>query len=247
MDNFKEIEKYLDGTMSSDEKKEFEVTVAEDKKLAAELLFHREINEAILDDEIIGFRQKVKNVIEQEILEVKPLKRSLVNAIKIPLAASVLALVVLSLFRILVHQDLPELYTSYYEPYSTDISTRSIEQSKNNIQLSYYLYQEGNYEASFEILKNYLSGNSEDQTAHFYLGLNALELNRLDLAIEEFLIVEQDTLSPFELHARWYLIMAYIKAGDITHASYFLRQLIGEENMYTAKAKKIIRKLSANV
>ena len=191
MDILKQIEKYLDGSMSSDEKKHFKQAVIEDKKLADELFLHQEINEAILDDDIVNFRRIVKNIEEQPVVK-KHFNNSLISAIKIPLAASVLILIVMSLFKIVEYQNPSKLYTNFYEPYITDISTRSIVQSKNKIQLSYSLYQQGDYEASFEILKNYISNNFDDQAAHFYLGLNALELNQFDLAIDVFSLIEQE-------------------------------------------------------
>jgi hypothetical protein len=246
MDNFKQIEKYLDGSMSSDEKKKFEESLTQDKNIAADLVFHQEINEAISDDDIVNFRQTVKNIIDQNMIRSRPIKRPLTIAFKISLAAAVFLFLMVGLFRILTHHDLPELYSSFYEPYKTDISTRTLEDSKKDIQLPYILYQNGDYEASYEILTNYLLSNSNDQSAHFYLGLNALELNRPDIAIEEFSFLEQDTLSPFELHARWYLTLTYLKTGDLTRARKLLHQLIEEKNIYTAKAKKIIRKLNVH-
>ena len=123
------------------------------------------------------------------------------------------------------------------------LSTRSIEQSRNSIQLSYYLYQEGDFQTSYEILKNYISSNFDDQTAHFYLGLDALELSLYDQAIDEFTLVEQNNVSPFALHAQWYLAMTYLKTGRVDHAKIILRHLTKEENMYSVKAKKILKKL----
>ena len=111
------------------------------------------------------------------------------------------------------------------------------------MQLSYYLYQEGDYQASYEILKNYISKHFDDQTAHFYFGLNALELNLYDQAIDEFALVEQDTISPFALHARWYLAMTYLKTGNSKSARLFLQRLADNDNMYSAEAKKILKKI----
>jgi len=243
MEKLKQIENYLDGNMSNPEKDNFEKSLSIDKELADELNFHKELNEAILDDATENFRRALKNVVEPRSFRIKPGNRSLISALKIPLAASVLILIGLSLYNIFIHQDSSELFTNFYEPYSTDISTRSIERSRDNIQLSYYLYQEGDFQTSFEILKNYISSNFDDQTAHFYLGLNALELCYYDQAINELALVEQDTISPFALHARWYLAMTYLKTGNTEYAQILLQRLIEEENMYSADAKKILKKI----
>ena len=44
------IEKYLDGTMSDSEKENFEKFLTQDEELASELIFHKELNEAILSN-----------------------------------------------------------------------------------------------------------------------------------------------------------------------------------------------------
>ena len=81
--------------------------------------------------------------------------------------------------------------------------------------------------------------------ARFYLGLNALQLHYYKQAIDEFTKVEQDTVSPFALHARWYLAMAYLKEGNIKSARYFLQKLTDEDNMYSYRARKILKKLKS--
>ena len=243
MERLKQIENYLDGNMSVLEKKKFENSLLIDQKLADELNFHKEVNEAILDDATADFRQTLKSIVEHDSVENKHVSRSLISVMKVPLVASILILIGLSLYNIIMHQNPSKLFADYYKPYNTDISTRSIERSKDNIQLSYYLYQEGDFQTSFEILKNYISSNFDDQTAHFYLGLDALELSLYDQAIDEFAHVEQDAVSPFALHARWYLAMTYLKTGKVDNAKILLQRLVKDENMYSAKAKKILKKL----
>ena len=244
MDNLEKIERYLNGSMLSKEKKEFDTLLKNNTKLSAEVVLVKEINEAILDDEAEEFRQTLKKIINPD-QESKPINKSLINALKIPLAASVIILVGLSLYNIFIHQDTSKLFSNFYKPYSTDISTRSAAKMKDNIQLSYYLYQEGDYESSYEMLKNYTIKNFDDQTARFYLGLNALQLQYYKMAIDEFTMVEQDTVSPFALHARWYLAMAYLKEGNIKSARHFLQKLTDEDNMYSYRARKILKKLKS--
>ena len=244
MDNLEKIERYLNGSMLSEEKKEFDTLLKNNSKLLAEVVLVKEINEAILDDEAEEFRQTLKKIINPD-QESKPINKSLINALKIPLAASVIILVGLSLYNIFIHQDTSKLFSNFYKPYSTDISTRSAAKMKDNIQLSYYLYQEGDYESSYEMLKNYTIKNFDDQTARFYLGLNALQLQYYKMAIDEFTMVEQDTVSPFALHARWYLAMAYLKEGNIKSARHFFQKLTDEDNMYSYRARKILKKLKS--
>lgn len=243
MEKLKQIENYLDNTMSGTEKVNFEKSLSVDKELAYELEFHREINEAISDDEIVNYKKLLKSIIEK----VHPVinNRAFISRLKIPLAASILILLGLGIINVLTQHNPSQMFSDFYKPYIIDISTRSMEMTVNNIQLPYYLYQEGDFQTSYEILKNYTAGNFNDQTAHFYLGLNSLELNYIDEAIYELSLVEQDRISPFALHARWYLVMAYLKTDNIIDAKKMLRRLVEEENMYSTEAKKILRQLKS--
>ena len=60
MDNLEKIERYLNGSMLSEEKKEFDTLLKNNSKLLAEVVLVKEINEAILDDEAEEFRQTLK-------------------------------------------------------------------------------------------------------------------------------------------------------------------------------------------
>lgn len=245
MKKTKMIETYLDGSMSVEEQKKFKALLSEDKDLSADVLFYKEVNEAITDDEVHNFRGNInalayadkKVVVEKKVLMMKYLKY--------PVAATILALIGLSLFQILTVKEPTELYKQYYEPYHTDLTTRSAAHTDDKSQLSFHLYQEGNYEASFEVLSNYIDQNNDDSAANFYYALNAIELKKYDLAISVFLLLEEQSYSPFSLHAKWYLAMLYLKTDQPGKAKKYLLLLSEDENIYSEKASKIRKKLKS--
>jgi hypothetical protein len=240
MDKIRLIESYLDGGMSVTEREQFEKLLEEDSELASELALHKNVNEAILDEETVRFRVAVRRIIEEK----TSIPRKFLHALKYPLAASILILIGLSLWQLFFLKKSPaELYLSYYKPYHSDISTRSTEESKNTIDLACMLYQEGDFESSFSMLQDYLHKNSDNLVAHFYLGLSAMELNMYNLAIEEFKIVEQDPVTPFAIHARWYLAMSFIQLGQVNDALHCLNVLSKEENLYSEKASAILKRI----
>ncbi|MBA7511313.1 hypothetical protein ES705_03304 [subsurface metagenome] len=245
MKKTKMIETYLDGSMDISERKKIEVLLSEDKKFYDELEIHRDINESISDDEVFEFRKIVASVINNNNKGRKKddQKSKIIKYIKYPVAASILLLIGLSLIQIFSLKSSNDLYLKYYKPYQTDIATRSLKVSSDKIQLSYLLYQEGNYETSFELLRNYIEKKFNNQTARFYYGMNAIELEKYDLAISELIIVEQDPSSPFSLHARWYLAMMYLKTEQTNEAKKYLAILSGEESMYSERARMILKKL----
>jgi hypothetical protein len=242
MDRIKLIESYLDGSMSQVDRERFEKSLSEDHELASELALSKDVNKAILDEGTVHFRKVVRKIIEKKTDKAN----KLLQIIKYPLAAAIALLVGLSLWQVLSSKESPsELYLAFYNPYQIDLSTRSVERSADKVEIAYLLYQEGDYESSFEILKNYLNKNYDNLTAHYYLGLNAIELKLYSLAIEELQLVGQDSSTPFALHAQWYAAITYLQLNQPDKARRYLTILAETENMYSQKAKTILKKLKS--
>jgi len=231
--------------MSQEEQENTKKVLAENKELAADVQFYQSINEAIIDDEVFEFRNNISTLFGNKKQFIFQEQKPFMRYLKYPVAAVILTLIGLSLFQILTLKGPEELYSLYYKPYESDVSTRSVINSSDKIQISYILYQEGNYETSFDLLKNYLSVHQGDLTARFYYALNAIELSENDIAISEFKTIEENTISPFALHARWYLAMIYLKSDQPEKAKKYLRQLSDDENLYSAMAAKILKKLKS--
>lgn len=245
MEKVKMIETYLDGSMRKEERVKFEQAIIADPELAAEVKLHMEVNEAILGDDIASFREILSAFVLKSESKINPQFEKIVSFIKMPIAATILLLIGLSIWKTFSPISPGDLFNDNYKPYQTDISTRSVQQSKEKIQLAYLLYQEGEYETSSEILSNYLEKNYTNQTAHFYYALNAIELNQIQKAINILIPIENDPYTPFSLHARWYLALTYIEIGDNNKAGQYLRLLIENENMYSDRANKILKKMKS--
>lgn len=236
------IEKYLDGNVTEEEKIEFEKRMENDKILASQVTLHKNVNNAIKEDDVHHFRLNIRSLIRGRKLQTTKV-RTQTRYLRYPIAAAIILLIGFSLWQIVFNKSSLEIYSMFYHPYQTDISTRSGDQKVDKVQLSYLLYQEGDYEASFEILTNYLTKNFNNQTAHFYYGMNALELQQFDLAIKELKAVAEDLSTPFSIHAKWYLAMTYLKINQEEEASRYLQQLANTTNLYTDKASRILRML----
>jgi hypothetical protein len=243
MKKTKMIETYLDGNLNETEKAEFNKLLIEDNCLASEIILHKEVNEAILDNEIHEFREKVYKLISSSAEKSSRFLLFPKKLIKYPVAASIVLLIGISLWQVFSLESPDKIYADYYKAYQPDISVRSINTTTDKIQLSYLLYQEGDYESSFEILNNYLAENADNQTARFYLGMNAIELGKIDFAIAELKKIEQDETTPYAIHARWYLAMTYLKSKNPDEARIYLKSLRKEENFYSEKAREVLKKL----
>ncbi len=244
MKHTRTIETYLDGKMNKKESEEIRVLINKNEEFSAKVNLHKDINESIKDDQIFELRNNMITLLnKKDTRRPSGEKADLMKYFKYPVAAAILVLIGFSLFQILSLKSPQEIFHLYYNPYQTDFTTRSVINSTDKIQLSYILYQEGNYEVSFEILNNYLKKNVTDQAARFYYSMNAIELDKNDLAISELSTIIEDSFTPYSLHARWYLAMVCLKTGDVEKAKKHLRILSEEDTIYSKRANTILKKL----
>jgi tetratricopeptide (TPR) repeat protein len=238
------IETYLSGEMDEEQRKIFKLDMENDKRLIADFKLLEETNESVLDDEVHEFRKSIKNIINKPEYQTKTIE-IFRKFFKYPLAASIFVLIIISLWQLITIVSPERIYNKFYSPYDADISTRSASTSADNINIAYLLYQKGEFESSFEILNNYLLNNKDNQTARFFQGMNAMELGKFDRAISELKEVEKDYSTPYAIHARWYLSLAYLKAKEIDEAKKYLNRIVEDDVFYAEQAKKILKKIKS--
>lgn len=241
----KTIETFLNKEMTELERSNFILEMKANPELSSNVALFVEVNEAIVDDQIHEFRKNIKEVIiENREKPTRQLKLAW-DFIKYPLAASICVLIGFSLWQILSVTPPDKIAATYYKPYDADVTTRSAGVSIDKSQLAIQLYEQGDYEASFEILTNYLTKNFGDQTAHFFYGMNSFELGKYELAIDELKLVEQDPSSEYALHARWYLSLTLLKLNKEAEAVTYLKAISKEENYYSERATSILKKIKS--
>ncbi len=243
MNKLRLFESYLENRLSLDEKLKFEKELVINKKLSAELKMYKEVNTAIIDDELNTFRQKVGDILNNHKKKANFSSLFSDKFIKYPILAFIAILISFSIWKILSLDSSDKIFSDYYEPFIPDISARSVNTGKDKIQLASLLYQEGDYKKSTDILKSFLLVEPDHQTALFYYGLNAIQESNYNLAITNLKEIERSLTTPFAIHARWYLALTLLKAKQPFEAKKYLVQLSKEGNLYTEKAKRILKKL----
>lgn len=245
MKNTKIIETFLNGEMPEPERTGFLKEMELNKSLTFDVALHKEVNEAIADNQLHEFRKTIQSLIKESRINQKKTINLSYRLIKYPLVASICVLISLSLWQVFSVTNPEKIYSNFYQPYETDFSTRSSIELKDKSALAIQLYEKGDYEASFEIFTNYLAKNFGNQTARFYYAMTSLELGKTDIAIIEFKQVESDSLSDYSLHSKWYLAMAYLKMKNKEEAIKYLKPIAEEDNFYSDRAKTILKKLKS--
>jgi tetratricopeptide (TPR) repeat protein len=85
--------------------------------------------------------------------------------------------------------------------------------------------------------------SQEKEPAVLLLNANAnLALGNAGTARENLIILIRD-FDDFDMAAKWYLGLCYLKEGDIEQARSVLEELGGAEVFYTSKAKELLKKV----
>lgn len=235
---------YLDNNMSDEEKNNFESELKSNKKLASELLMFAEVNNAIREDDVERFRQRLKKIVDAD----QPIKtnsgKSIYKLLRYPAAALLVMALGLSIWITRHKTNNQELFDQYYQTYTTPFMTRSIDTAASRNDKVSILYLQGYYPQAHAIGMECLQVEPGNSEVHFYLGLIAIEMNQINEAIRELKKAESGISTIKLVDVRWYLAMAYLKKEDVNHAKKYLKIISQTENRYTSRAKSILKKIS---
>ncbi|PSR56399.1 hypothetical protein AHMF7605_24315 [Adhaeribacter arboris] len=161
------------------------------------------------------------------------------------IAASVVFIIAstLTINTILTKQSSPEtIYQAYYEPYP--IETFRGEATGTALKTEAVVaYNRGDYSQSIRLFEQFLA-KEKDEKSLFYLGNAYLAAERPEDAIKTYLAYLQQ-YHQFEMDAKWYLSLSYMKVGQFIEARNQLRELTANtnpDNIYREKAEKILSK-----
>jgi tetratricopeptide (TPR) repeat protein len=241
----KDIHKYLMGEMDQQSKNEFERKLEEDDKLRNEYELHKEIKDAVQEDEVMELRDQLEELGHSVKTERKfNLKRSDLFAI----AASFTLFIGIGLLMLfhnqLTHPD--DLYASYFETYPSIYSQRSVGgDSPLGIikEKAFLAYEKENWDESRSYFRQLFEKNPEKVEYPFYLGVINLKLDNPDDAIEQFQTILENKNPLFEDQAIWYMALGYLKKNNIERSVHYLNRIISEDMANKEKASELINKL----
>jgi hypothetical protein len=233
------IEEYLNHQLTVEERNSF------DEKLQSDEIFAKEVEEQVLlsnsFDEIQAHKLLLRfSDIEQELEGGK--EKYFGFPIYLKWAASVAVLAVLSLVVYLnTSNSNQDLFLAYYTTYPNVESP--ISRSDASGEEVWKLYEAGNYAAAFIQFEQALVVNEADLASRFYMGICAVELNRVTIAQEAFMKVAADKDGAYYEQAQWYLALSYLKTGNQEAANNGLKEIILADSGYSEKAKALLGEL----
>ncbi len=268
---YDQIEAFISGKMSEDERHLFEAKIQSDKDLKKEVDLHRSLKIAMKDEEwnltenskeneefnhirdirrseeYVGIEASIKEVSDQYFEnEIK----SITSKTWMYYVGAAVAIVCIAFF-ISNYSNNPSTY-NLYEKYSNwkELPSFTV-QSENESILAKgeHLFLDAEYDKAIAIFSKAqrdisLKGQTPNPYVLSYLGASYLELNDHENAIRAFdQLLNSNTIDSSK--AYWYKAMVYLKQGNKQRTSEQLQLILkSEQNFKYQKAKELLKKLA---
>ena len=229
------IEKYLLGTLSSEEKELVEQLIATDSNFKKELEFQSSLKEVIEVEEDENFKARLKEFESNKaVTSGRPILKWLV-------AASIVVLVVAGAL-VFPKSSTDPLFAAHFEPYANVIQPVVRGNDADDIKTKAFVAYENE---EFELAETHfttLLNSTSDSYVLFYLANTKLALNKASEAIpllNSYMSVG-DNLSS---QAQWYLALAHIQANETVQAKNILKKIVAFEGYGSEEAVILLTKL----
>jgi tetratricopeptide (TPR) repeat protein len=227
--------------------KRFEADLEASPGLQADLNLYREVDEALADTEVLGFRDQL-NDLRRESKRTGTTKKVQIRFTRPWHYAATAALALMLAIGLASILDRPlsnaDLLKKYYKPYEVALINRS-----NDAQLdlmlrhAQQLYESGNFKEAVVYYEKVLEEKPDQVSTNLYTGISYFELKRYQDANNSLnkVIAHHDNL--FVEQADWYLGFCFLATEDNDRARRQFARIASSNSYYRKDAEKILRKL----
>ncbi|MVO08862.1 hypothetical protein GOQ30_06750 [Flavobacterium sp. TP390] len=237
------LQKYLDHSLTEEEKVMLEKEIKENPD------FQRELEEAFDVRKAIIAHKKEQLKTTFKTLEQPKKPTFITKFIPYGVAASIfISILIVAYFLTNSTFSNEALFSENFEPYRNIITpierSEARPHNKSEEYVAFYEYETGNYEtALLEFTHLY---ESEKKSYYLFYKANCeLQLDKIDLAIDSFL-AHQKSNDTFKEKGKWYLALAYLKTNDRAKCKIILKEIIQHKSYNYVKAKNILERITAN-
>lgn len=244
------IEKYIDGSINSNDRANLLERMNNDRSLEKEFDLRKKLESIPAEREFYNLRKKL--IIASVIASNQSVSVNSLDRIKIRkylyYAAAFTGITIggwaaSSMFN--KEMDPTKLYLDNFEPYPPVRVVRSGgELSSDSLFFRAMLaYQSGDYNSATIDFRKVLNGDPNANTIRFYLGISHMELLEFDKA-RECLEVVAESNSLFKDQALWYCGLSYLGERDIDKAKEILTKLSILESPISTKANVLLKEIA---
>lgn len=231
------IQKYLDNSLSEDERTQFDTLLDTSEAFANEVRFQKNLLNHLKADQKAERKAAMLSDFRQ-IQDASGFEKT-INYNIIWYSAAAIILLAFSYFTWFYQgsSDREEVFLSYYQPYSGFVISRGEDSSYHE---GIRAYGKGDYEQALSYLLAIEKTDSTGPQLSLLIGNCYLSLNKTEKSIQWFNeITDQENLLMVS-NRDWYTALALLRSGDTKSARDILQKIIDVESYYSAEAKAII-------
>ncbi len=136
-----------------------------------------------------------------------------------------------------------DLYTKYYTEYPVSSELSELSRSDDDLLFAIKVYEAGDYDRAIILFEMLQDSSTHGAYPRFYMGHAYLHINLTDRAIEAFREILDEDAGQLEQATRWYLALAYLKAGNASLSTEQLKQIDASDSPYRSEARRLLRDL----
>lgn len=236
------IERYLDRSLTGEEKLVMEKRLEEEPDLKSKYNEHKQLIEGIRYSHIQNKLEQLR-LLESSLPPMTQKESSKVISLWKPVAIAASITLLITVYYFITLAPAPqELYAQQFVPYPNVFEPTVRGGNTMNVQdkrtEAFRAYDQGDYTTASKLFSELMTSHTEPGIL-LLLGNSNLILGKTQEAQNNFLelIANYEEL---EAQAKWYLALSYLKQGEAEKANLILQELSDPQVTYSKKAKELL-------
>ncbi|MCX6221858.1 MAG: hypothetical protein NTZ69_12825 [Bacteroidia bacterium] len=243
-----EIDSYLNEELDEDASALFEDELIYNSGLSSDLNFHRDVDKAISETDVMALRENLRNISREQhdqANEKLGIASPKTKNLYWYAAASVIVLMVVftSLMRSKNYSS-QQLYANYYQPYKSGESvSRSASGSYSCLNTALREISQGKYQEALKSMSVVPIKEKDGYSINFYSGVAYQELGEYKQAIGSFSEVVHHGDNLLVEQSEWYIGLCYLRVDERQKALEQFRLIASRKGFYGEQSSKLLKQL----
>lgn len=248
METVAQIEKYITGKMSREEKSDFEKVMKEDKKLRKEVATYRDIIAGIEHAETDAFTSMMQDWEQKLKTQQQPQPAKVRSLFRPGVIVAIAAAVVLLLTFIFVFNPFTsgttDPFQAAFQPYPDEITIMGdgngeFDQKMANKAMAFYNAE--NYREALPLLKTLADDNPEIAVLRLYQGIAEMQTADFTAATASFSALQNTSYARI---AEWYQALTQVRYDNSAAAKTILKTIANTQgHPYQKQARELLEEL----
>ncbi|MCK9413337.1 MAG: hypothetical protein M0Q53_13640 [Prolixibacteraceae bacterium] len=242
------IDGYLNEDLDPEALSLFEDELMYNTELAADLNFHKEVDKAIAEADIMALRDNLRNIAREQHDQVNE-KRGIATpkTKKLFWYAAASVIVIMLVFTSLIRNksySSQQLYANYYQPYkSGEGVSRSALSSSSGLNIALREINQGKYQEALKSMTMIPVMGRDGYSINFYSGVAYQELGEYNRAIGSFSEVVHHGDNLLVEQSEWYIGLCYLRIDERGKALEQFKLIASRKGFYGEQSNKLLQQL----